>query len=189
MPWVKVGQKARIFLPFVGSEPIESEVSYIYPYVEPKTRTVKARFDIDNADFVLKPDMYVNVRLDTQPVENALTVPAEAVLHSGEVQTVFVALGNGKFEPRQVKTGLQSEDGFIEIKQGLLEGEHVVTSAQFMLDSESKLREAIQKMLEPQAPSAAAHAHSEEETGVEDLDALFADEEDTDESLESLFED
>ncbi len=189
MPWVKVGQTARIFLPFVGSEPIESEVSFIYPYVEPKTRTVKARFDIDNADFVLKPDMYVNVRLDTQPVENALTVPAEAVLHSGEVQTVFVALGNGKFEPRQVRTGLQSEDGFIEIKQGLLEGEHVVTSAQFMLDSESKLREAIQKMLEPQAPSAAAHAHSEEDTGDEDLDALFADEEDTDESLESLFDD
>ena len=108
---------------------------------------MKARFDIDNADFVLKPDMYVNVRLDTQPVENAMTVPAEAVLHSGEVQTVFVALGNGKFEPRQVRTGLQSEDGHIEIKQGLLEGEHVVTSAQFMLDSESKLREAIQKMI------------------------------------------
>ena len=190
MPWVKVGQTARIILPFVGSEPIESEVSYIYPYVEPKTRTVKARFDIDNPDFVLKPDMYVNVRLDTQPVENALTVPAEAVLHSGEVQTVFVALGNGKFEPRQVRTGLQSEDGHIEIKQGLLEGEHVVTSAQFMLDSESKLREAIQKMLEPQAPPAAQHAHSEHEaTGDEDLDSLFSDEEDADESLESLFDD
>ena len=151
---------------------------------------MKARFDIDNPDFVLKPDMYVNVRLYTQPVENALTVPAEAVLHSGEVQTVFVALGNGKFEPRQVKTGLQSEDGFIEIKQGLLEGEHVVTSAQFMLDSESKLREAIQKMLEPQAPSATQHAHTGAgQTGDEDLESLFADEEDPDESLESLFDD
>jgi Cu(I)/Ag(I) efflux system membrane fusion protein/cobalt-zinc-cadmium efflux system membrane fusion protein len=190
MPWVKVGQPARIMLPYVGSEPIESVVSYIYPYVEPKTRTVKARFDIDNPDFVLKPDMYVNVRLDSQPVENALTVPAEAVLHSGEVQTVFVALGDGKFEPRQVRTGLQSEDGHIEIVQGLLDGEHVVTSAQFMLDSESKLREAIQKMMEPKAPSAAQHAGAAGgESDDEDLESLFSDEEDTDESLESLFED
>lgn len=190
MPWVKVGQKARIMLPYVGSEPIESEVSYIYPYVEPKTRTVKARFDIDNPDFVLKPDMYVNVRLDTQPVEDALTVPAEAVLHSGEVQTVFVALGEGKFEPRQVRTGLQSEEGYIEIKQGLLEGEHVVTSAQFMLDSESKLREAIQKMMEPRTPSAAEHAQAmPDKPGDEDLEALFSDVKDNDESLESLFED
>jgi Cu(I)/Ag(I) efflux system membrane fusion protein/cobalt-zinc-cadmium efflux system membrane fusion protein len=190
MPWVKVGQKARIILPYVGSETIESAVSYIYPYVEPKTRTVKARFEIDNPDFTLKPDMYVNVRLDTQPVENALTVPAEAVLHSGEVQTVFVALGEGKFEPRQVRVGLQSDDGYIEIVQGLLEGEQVVTSAQFMLDSESKLREAIQKMLEPKAPPAAQHAQAEHgKTGGEDLDDLFTDEEDPEESLESLFDD
>ncbi len=107
MPWVKVGQKARIVLPYVGSEPILSTVSYIYPFVEPKTRTVKARFDIANPDFNLKPDMYVNVWLESDPVVNALTVPAEAVLHSGEKQTVFVALGEGKFEPRQVKTGVQ----------------------------------------------------------------------------------
>ncbi|MDT8444940.1 MAG: efflux RND transporter periplasmic adaptor subunit, partial [Desulfuromonadales bacterium] len=149
LPWIKIGQKARITLPYVGSEPIESEVSYIYPFVEPKTRTVKARFDIDNPDFTLKPDMYVNVRLASQSVENALSVPVEAVLHSGEKQTVFVALGDGKFEPRRVKTGVQNDSGDIEIVQGLLEGEEVVTSAQFMLDSESKLREAIAKMLEP----------------------------------------
>jgi Cu(I)/Ag(I) efflux system membrane fusion protein/cobalt-zinc-cadmium efflux system membrane fusion protein len=190
MPWVKVGQKAKIILPYVGSDPIVSEVSYIYPYVEPKTRTVKARFDIDNPDFALKPDMYVNVRLETQPVKNALTVPAEAVLHSGEVQTVFVALGGGKFEPRQVKTGVQNEDGDIEIIQGLLDGDHVVTSAQFMLDSESKLREAIQKMLNPQPPSAADHADHDMGEKDEDLDSLFADDgEEGEESLEDLFDD
>ena len=193
MPWVKVGQKARIILPYVGSEPIESTVSYIYPFVEPKTRTVKARFDIDNPDFVLKPDMYVNVRLESEPVADALTIPVEAVLHSGEKQTVFVALGDGKFEPRQVKTGMQNDDGDIEIVQGLLEGEHVVTSAQFMLDSESKLREAIQKMLEPQAPSAEAHAGAERDMDKQDekMDDLFADDKKDKqgkESLEDLFE-
>ncbi len=187
LPWVKVGQKARIILPYVGSEPIESEVSYIYPFVEPKTRTVKARFDIDNPDFTLKPDMYVNIRLESELVENALTIPVEAVLHSGEKQTVFVALGEGKFEPRQVKTGIQGNDGDIEIVQGLLEDEHVVTSAQFMLDSESKLREAIAKMLEPKSPPVpAVHEH-----GVDNkTDDLFMDDKpkvNSEENLEDLF--
>ena len=177
MPWVKVGQKARIVLPYVGSEPIESEVSYIYPFVEPKTRTVKARFDIDNPEFTLKPDMYVNVRLESKPIKDALSVPAEAVLHSGEVETVFVALGDGKFEPRLVKTGLQSAAGDIEVVQGLLEGEQVVTSAQFMLDSESKLREAIQKMLNPESKVTGTDAHAGHDMADkdEDMDDLFAD--------------
>ena len=165
MPWVKLGQKARIILPYVGSQPIESTVSFIYPFVEPKTRTVKARFDIRNPDFTLKPDMYVNVWLESEPVKNALTVPVEAVLHSGEKKTVFIALGEGKFEPREVKTGVQNEAGDIEVAQGLLEGERVVVSAQFMLDSESKLREAIQKMLEPKTSPAEQPAHVGAEKG------------------------
>jgi len=173
MPWVKIGQQARIILPYVGSEPIASKVSYIYPYIDSKTRTFRARFDINNPDFTLKPDMYVNVRLESEPVENALTIPLEAVLHSGEKKTVFVALGEGKFEPRLVKTGVQNETGDIEIVQGLLEGENVVTSAQFMLDSESKLREAIAKMLEPKGtPSEAVLEHKDGEK----MDDLFADE-------------
>ena len=149
LPWVKVGQQAQIILPFVGHKALNARLSYLYPYLEAKTRTVKARFVLDNPDLELKPDMYVNVHLQTSPVKNALAIPAEAVLHSGEKETVFVALGDGKFEPRQVKTGLQDDKGNIQILQGLLDGETVVTSAQFMLDSESKLREAIQKMLEP----------------------------------------
>jgi len=191
MPWVKVGQKAKIILPYVGSVPIDSTVSYIYPYVEPKTRTVKARFDIDNHDFALKPDMYVNVRLESEPVKDALAVPAEAVLHSGEKQTVFVALGEGKFEPRQVKTGMQDESGDIEIVQGLLEGEQVVTSAQFMLDSESKLREAIQKMLEPKSASAeqGSAAGGMSNTTAEDLFSSENRKQADKTSLEDLFND
>ncbi|MBE0576824.1 MAG: efflux RND transporter periplasmic adaptor subunit [Desulfuromonadales bacterium] len=183
LPWVKVGQKARITLPYVGSEPIESEVSYIYPFVEAKTRTVKARFDIDNPDFTLKPDMYVNVRLASESVKNALSVPVEAVLHSGEKQTVFVALGDGKFEPRQVKTGVQNDLGDIEIVQGLLEGEEVVTSAQFMLDSESKLREAIAKMLEPKT---SPESSVREQGGDENIDDLFTDDQPADQTEDNL---
>lgn len=178
LPWVRVGQEAEIVLPFVGENRLNARVSYLYPYVEPKTRTVKARMELDNPGFELKPDMYVNVYMKSQVVRDALAIPAEAVLHSGEKRTVFVALEGGKFEPRLVQTGIQDEEGYIQVGQGLFEGEKVVTSAQFMLDSESKLREAIAKMLEPKkAPPAASE---------EDAEDLFADEEE--ESAEELFQ-
>lgn len=148
LPWVKVGQKVKIKLPY-QSEELVGRISTIYPYVEAKTRTVKARIDLDNPGFTLKPDMYVNVRINSESVRDVLSIPVEAVLNSGEQKTVFVERGEGKFEPRLIKTGLQDEHGFIEIIQGLLADEMVVTSAQFMLDSESTLRAAIQKMLEP----------------------------------------
>jgi len=183
LPWIKVGQKATISVPYVDGEDLEAQISYIYPYVEPKTRTVKARLEFKNPDFELKPEMYVNVHINGEEVKNALTVPVEAVIYSGEKKTVFVALGEGKFEPRRVKTGLQNKEGYIEIKQGLLEGERIVTSAQFMFDSESKLREAIQKMMAPQEPVEddstaqevrdASEEEMDEETGKENLENLF----------------
>jgi len=91
------------------------------------------------------------VVVETEPVRNVLSVPSEAILLSGEKQRVFVPLGDGRFEPRLVKVGAADDAGNSEIIQGLFDGERVVTSAQFMFDSESKLREAIRKMMEPQA--------------------------------------
>ncbi|MEZ4599356.1 MAG: efflux RND transporter periplasmic adaptor subunit [Syntrophotaleaceae bacterium] len=175
LPWIKVGQEADVLLPFVGDRALKAKIGYIYPYVEPKSRTVKARLEFANPGLELKPDMYVNVRVHGQEIRNALAVPGEAVIHSGEKQTVFVDLGEGKFEPRQVKTGVQDQDGFIQITQGLLDGERVVTSAQFMFDSESRLREAIQKMREPkkEAQAAPADAHEGHDMPEEDLEALF----------------
>ncbi|APG26994.1 efflux transporter periplasmic adaptor subunit [Syntrophotalea acetylenivorans] len=174
LPWIKVGQKAEVVLPFVSGKILSAEISTIYPYVEPKTRTVKARLEFSNPGFELKPDMYVNVRVRAQRVQDALAVPGEAVIHSGEKQRVFVALGDGKFEPREVKTGVQDQDGFIEITQGVLEGEQVVTSAQFLFDSESRLREAIQKMLEPkEVEQAPVDNHQGHDLSEEDLEALF----------------
>jgi Cu(I)/Ag(I) efflux system membrane fusion protein/cobalt-zinc-cadmium efflux system membrane fusion protein len=187
LPWIKVGQMAKITLPYVGGQEVTGKVSYIYPFVEPKTRTIKARIELPNPGFELKPDMYVNVRLFTDPVQNALTIPSEAVLHSGERKRVFVALGNGKFEPREVKTGVEDEQGYVEIKAGLLPGERIVTSAQFMFDSESKLREAIQKMMEPKEPvPVTGGGEQNDKGGSEDLDSLF--ESDEDEDLEELFD-
>ncbi|ALC16623.1 RND family efflux transporter, MFP subunit [Desulfuromonas soudanensis] len=167
LPWVKVGQEAEVRLPFAGGKTITAKIDYLYPYVEPKTRTVKARLKFANPDFELKPDMYVNVRIKGSEVRGVLSVPAEAVINSGEKRIAFVALGEGKFEPRKLKIGLQDEEGYLQIAQGLLEGERVVTSAQFMLDSESKLREVIQKMLEPKKEPSA------EPAGEADLEELF----------------
>ena len=161
---VKVGQTADIILPFVDGKTVQGTISLIYPYVEPQTRTVKARIDLQNPDLELKPDMYVNVRLKTDPARDVLAIPAEAVLNSGEVQSVFVSLGEGKFEPRQVETGLYSDDGYVEIREGLSADEQVVVSAQFMLDSESQLQEVIRKMMGVDNPDAA---------GEEDLEDLF----------------
>ena len=93
--------------------------------------------------------MFANVLIAAEPVSDVLAVPSEAVLRSGKRQTVFVAMGEGRFEPRTVTTGVSDDEGFIQILSGLRMGEQVVTSAQFMLDSESKLQEAIQKMLQP----------------------------------------
>ena len=185
LPWVKTGQQAVVELPYTDGDPLTGEVTFVYPYVDPKTRSVKARIEFANPAFELKPNMYVNVILQTESIQDALTIPVEAVLDSGDKKTVFVALGNGKFEPRQIKSGIQNGTGLIEVTQGLFEGESVVTSAQFMLDSESQLREAIRKMLEPKKDDNAVGSG-----GVESAeDNLFGDESDGDgdSNLDDLF--
>jgi multidrug efflux pump subunit AcrA (membrane-fusion protein) len=115
--------------------------------VEEQTRTVTARLVLENPDGFLRPDMFVDVRFATQLADSAVLVPDIAVLRSGDTNSVFVALEGGSFEPRNVTLGVRSEGHFYEVKDGLSAGERVVTSGQFMLDSESQLREAIQKML------------------------------------------
>lgn len=168
LPWVEVGQSARVELPYAPGKVLEGKVDYIYPYLAGETRTAKARIVFANPGLELKPDMYANVQIDTEAVKGALAIPADAVLRSGQGAIVFVAMGDGKFDPRPVETGASSDDGYVQIRSGLTAGEKVVTSAQFMLDSESKLREAIQKMTAPQMPAAPAPAAKKKE-----LDDLF----------------
>src|SRR5262249_49751098 len=123
-------------------------VTYIYPTVDEKTRTARVRMEFHNPGYFLKPGMYATVEMAPELAAAALLVPDMAVLRSGEKNTVFVALDAGHFEPRNVTLGARAEDGYYQALSGLSEGERVVTSGQFMLDSESQLREAIQKMME-----------------------------------------
>ncbi|MDT8440964.1 MAG: efflux RND transporter periplasmic adaptor subunit [Desulfuromonadales bacterium] len=174
LPWVQVGLPARIRLPFADGREIDATIAYVYPYVEPKTRTVKARLEIANPDFELKPAMYVNVVVLADPVRDVLSVPVEAVINSGAERLVFVALGDGKFERRRIETGLQDDNGQVQVVAGLHAGERVVTSAQFMFDSESRLREAVQKMLQADTDAAADHTgHDSHGSAEEDLESLF----------------
>ncbi len=133
------GLTARIFHPYLGRT-FSARVSEVLPQFDAATRTLKVRLEADNPGFMMQPDMFVDVELPvSQPP--ALNVPAEAVLDTGRTKTVFVAHENGVFEPREIRTGWRSS-GRIEITGGLSEGENIVVSGNFLIDSESRLKKA-----------------------------------------------
>ncbi|MBZ5553620.1 MAG: efflux RND transporter periplasmic adaptor subunit [Acidobacteriia bacterium] len=144
LPEVKLGQTARVNLTYFPGKTFAGKVSYIYPEVDNTTRTAKVRIDLPNGDFKLKPDMYASVELQIN-YGRQLSVPQEAVLDSGAEQTVFVALGNGYFEPRKVQLGAKVDDRYI-VLGGLRPQEKVVTSGNFLIDSESQLKSAVAAM-------------------------------------------
>jgi len=146
IPLLRLGQKAELELDYRPEYKLEGEVDFIYPYLDKKLQANNVRLIFKNSEGVLKPDMYATVRIFAPTINAALAVPSEAVLHSGTRDIVFVAKGEGTFEPREVKTGAESNDGFVQIVSGLLDGEKVVVSGQFLLDSETRTREAIAKM-------------------------------------------
>jgi Cu(I)/Ag(I) efflux system membrane fusion protein/cobalt-zinc-cadmium efflux system membrane fusion protein len=148
LPWVRKGMPAVMELSYVPGRRFSGAVLYVYPYLETKTRTAKLRLAFPNPDLDLKPGMYANVYLNPTVSEAALVVPQEAVIDSGTRKLIFVDLGKGRFQPREVKIGVEGNGNRYQILEGLSEGDKVVVSAQFMLDSESRLREAIQKMIE-----------------------------------------
>jgi RND family efflux transporter MFP subunit len=150
LPWIKKGMSAEMELSYIPGKIFTGKILYVYPFLTATTRTARLRLEFPNPDYQLKPDMYANVNLKSAVSEDSLVIPQEAVIDSGVRKVVFVALGKGKFQPREVKLGLEGNDNEFQVLEGLKENEHIVISAQFMLDSESRLREAIQKMLEVQ---------------------------------------
>lgn len=144
LPLIKPGQTASVSLSYAPKNQYQSRIDFIYPTVDPETRTAKVRFELDNPAEIFKPGMFANVALAI-PMGTRLVVSKNAVLESGERQIIFIHLGGGKLEWRSVKTGQRSGD-WIEIMEGLNEGEHIVTSANFLLDSESQLKNAVSGM-------------------------------------------
>jgi RND family efflux transporter MFP subunit len=165
LPFLQLGQEAVVRLSYLPDREFRGRVTYIYPTLDEKTRTAKVRMEFHNPGFFLKPGMFATVELHAELEASTLLVPDSAVLRSGEKNTVFVALAGGKFDPRTITLGPRSEDNLYQVLSGLSAGERVVTSGQFMLDSESQLREAIQKMLKPvSAEPGAEHAGHVEHT-------------------------
>lgn len=146
---IQTGQDVTMTLPYLPGRTYRGKVAFIYPYLQPKTRDVVVRLEFDNPGMDLKPDMYGDVMIHTKGAGTGLTIPAESVIRSGERNLVFVAQGSGRFTPRTVKLGSYLDDNRIHILEGLAPGDRVVTSGQFLLDSESKLQEAIKKMMNP----------------------------------------
>lgn len=151
MSLVRVGRQAVVTLDAYPGEQFRGRASYIYPFVQEQTRTVRVRFEFANPRGRLKPGMYANVALEA-PLGMSTTIPANALLDSGSRQLVFVAEGDGYFQPRDVKVGRRLGDR-VQILEGLKAGEQVATGATFFLDSESQLRASVQAF-EP-APSGA----------------------------------
>lgn len=143
-PNMHMGEPARVSLQALPGKTFVARIDYIQPQVDPMTRTLKVRLNMDNPGMLLKPDMYADVEFRVS-LPAKLTVPREAVLDAGERKTVFVDRGNGYFEPRQVKTGERDGDR-VQILSGLTAGERVVTSGNFLIDSESQMKAAAAGM-------------------------------------------
>lgn len=149
---IKIGGRAVVTFRAYPTQPVEGLVTFIYPEVKPETRTARVRIELPNPDGRLKADMYADVVFqagaDDAPV---VAIPASAVIDSGTRQVVLVARGEGRFQPRPVKLGRRG-DGYVEVMDGLKEGEEVVTTATFLIDAESNLRAALKGFTQQESP-------------------------------------
>ena len=168
---VKMGMPARLTLKVFPLKTFDGRVAFVDPLLDPKTRTVKVRMSFPNPSGDLRPEMFGEVVLQRE-ARDALRIPGDAVINSGTRTVVFVALGEGKFQPREIKIG-ETDGQHVEVVEGLSDGELVVTRANFLIDSESRLRASLSAMgtsdqpvaLPPkakdtQAPAAGGHRHS-----------------------------
>ena len=158
---VSVGTAVTIRPRGLGGQTFTGDVALIYPHLMTQTRTARIRVELPNPDELLRPEMYVDAEIETGTQEPVLAVPESAVLDNGAQRAVLVDKGEGRFEPREVKVGRRG-GGYVEITQGLGEGEAVVTSANFLIDAESNLKAALKGFAEASSPQASEPANGRE---------------------------
>ncbi len=141
LPHIRLGQQAAMRLSYLPGEVFTGRAIYIYPYLDAQTRTAKVRFEFANPHGKLKPEMFADVEIKIA-LGSRLVVAEGAIIDTGTRTVAIIALGSGYFEPREVKLGARV-DGWVEVLEGLKAGEQVVTSANFLIDSESKLKDAV----------------------------------------------
>jgi len=153
LPFVKVGMPVELTLLYWPGKSFRGRISFLYPFLETETRTVKARLEIANPRLVLKPGMYADVKLSYELGES-LTIPESAVMRTGVRDYVFIEGNNDQIIPREIQLGAYSGDGYYEVISGLKAGDRVLTSANFLIDSESSLKAALKS-----AVNAGTHQH------------------------------
>ncbi len=145
IPWVKLGQEAEMTLAYFPGKIYKGKVTFIDPSLDPDSRTLKVRIEFPNLNWALKPEMYANVILKEEITDEGIAIPEEAVIYSGEKTIVIVQRKHGGFESKEVSLGVTSQ-GFVRILEGIKAGERIVTSSTFLIDSESRLQEALGKL-------------------------------------------
>jgi Cu(I)/Ag(I) efflux system membrane fusion protein len=143
--WVQPGQEATVELDYLPGRTLRGSVDYVYPELDPTTRTLKVRLRFDNEGATLRPNMFARVVIDGSAIDDIVHIPREAVIRGGSSNRVVVDLGDGQFESREVLIGIESGER-VAIRRGLADGERVVTSAQFLIDSESNISSALGRM-------------------------------------------
>lgn len=148
VPLIHLGQSVQADVQGMPGTTYGGKVTFISPQVDAMTRTTQVRMELKNEDLTLRPGMYATVLISSQSGDHVLLAPRSAVIDTGVRQVAFVAKGNGRFEPRQVKLGLVGSDDMVQVLSGLEQGDKVVVSGQFLLDADSRMQEAIRRFLE-----------------------------------------
>ena len=143
--WIKNHQTAIATLPYLPGKTWQGMVDYVYPRLDVKTHTLRVRLVFPNPDLTLKPNMYANVKIISKTIKDALAIPKLALIRTGEGDRVILALGEGRFKAQSVQVGIESGE-YYQILSGLKAGDNIVTSAQFLIDSESNMKAAMSRM-------------------------------------------
>ncbi len=152
LPWIKLGDKVDLKLSYMPGKTFQGRISYIYPYLDTDSKTVQVRIEIRNtSDYEFKPGMFADANVKSPVTLETVVVPNQAIIHTGTRDIAIIALGNGYFEPRTVVLGVRGDSGYVQILKGITAGEKIVTSSQFLIDSESNLNAALNNMKEPVA--------------------------------------
>ena len=150
LSFVQTGMPASLELDYLPGQTFEGTIDFVYPYLERLTRDIRVRIIFPNQDGLLLPEMFGRVKIESKVSDDALYIPEEAVIFSGDRRVVFLSLSGNKFAPVEVNLGPSDGNGNVQVLSGLVEGQTIVTSAQFLIDAESRMQEAISKMLSGQ---------------------------------------
>ncbi|MCL4551115.1 MAG: efflux RND transporter periplasmic adaptor subunit [Bacteroidetes bacterium] len=152
LPWIKLGDKVDLQLSYLPGKTFRGRITYIYPYLETDSKTIQVRIEIHNSgNYEFKPGMFADATIKSPLNLETVAVPNQAIIHTGTRDVAIIALGNGYFEPRNVILGARGDGGYVQVLNGINEGESIVTSSQFLIDSESNLNAALNNMNKPAA--------------------------------------